>query len=234
MAPPLVYPPHSITIRAQPLTPSAFAPFGTVIQYPSSTPTSFSGKHSPIAGAITVNAGTAQKHTAVTPFTNAYPLNKPRASANVNFFVCKPRKLLPAAVDNVAVSGIFKVNVLERHPYTTQSFIPLGLPAPTRPEPTSSRYLVIVAPSLDSRGNPPDLANIKAFIAYGNQGVTYNVKTWHAPMVVLGKNEIGFVVLVHENQVDGDDLELLNVGGEGVNVEIHEGLWGSRRERAKL
>lgn len=53
-------------------------------------------------------------------------------------------------------------------------------------------------------------------------------------MVVLGKNEIGFVVLVHENQVDGDDLELLNVGGEGVNVEIHEGLWGSRGERAKL
>ena len=231
MSPPSVYPPHSITIHAQPLTHSAFSPFGSVIQNPTSPPE----RSTPITGAITVNAGTAQKYTAITPFANAYPHNKPRASANVNFFVCKPRKLLPlTAVDNVAECGIFTVKVLERHPYTTQSFIPLGLPAPTRAQPTPSRYLVIVAPSLDSRGNPPDLANIKAFIAHGNQGVTYGVRTWHAPMVVLGKNDIGFVVLVHENQVDRDDLELLDVTGEGVNVEIHEGMWGSRGERAKL
>lgn len=46
-------------------------------------------------------------------------------------------------------------------------------------------------------------------------------------MVVLGKSEIGFVVLVHENQVDGDDLELVHVGGEGVSVEVHEGLLGT-------
>ena len=63
---------------------------------------------------------------------------------------------------------------------------------------------------------------------------SHNVRTWHAPMVVLGKSEIGFVVLVHENQIDGDDLELLDIGGEGVDVEIHEGLWGSMGEKAKL
>jgi len=116
-------------------------------------------------------------------------------------------------------NGIFKVTILERHPYTTQSFIPLGLPTPTHNEPSPSMYLVIVAPSQDSSGNPPDLVNIRAFIAYGNQGVTYSAGTWHAPMVVLGK-EIEFVVLVHENGIAEDDCQEILVGGEGVDVEV--------------
>lgn len=129
-------------------------------------------------------------------------------------------------------SGIFQVKILERHPYSTQSFIPLGLPASTMENPSPSKFLVIVAPTLSSPDGSPDLQGIRAFVAHGNQGVTYGMGTWHAPMVVLGKREVEFVVLVHENGVGNDDCQEVAVG-EGVDVEVRQGmgrgeygLWG--------
>ncbi|RPB21662.1 ureidoglycolate hydrolase [Terfezia boudieri ATCC MYA-4762] len=229
MSPPTIYPPRTITVCAAPLTPSDFGPFGTVIQVPGTA-------------SATVNQGTAQKHTCITPFTDTYPITAPRAAANVNLFLCKPRSLLPldaVAADDVS-SGIFKVKILERHPYTTQSFIPLGLPAPTRESPSPSKFLVIVAPTLSKPGGPPDLQGLRAFVAHGNQGVTYGAGTWHAPMVVLGEREVVFVVLVHENGVESDDCQEVIVGGKGVDVEVRQGmgsgeygLWGGEA-KAKL
>jgi len=93
----------------------------------------------------------------------------------------------------------------------------------TREDPSPSVFLVIVAPTLSSPGGPPDLEKMRAFVAHGNQGVTYGVGTWHAPMVVLGKREVEFVVLVHENGVASDDCQEVVVGGEGVNVEVRQG-----------
>ncbi|KFY83559.1 hypothetical protein V500_10035, partial [Pseudogymnoascus sp. VKM F-4518 (FW-2643)] len=109
-------------------------------------------------------------------------------------FVCAPRPLQPSS----SGAPTFPVEIMERHPFTTQSFIPLGLSA-SDPQ---TRYLVIVAPNLaPSAGglaaadpaarlpgkNLPDLSKMKAFIARGDQGVTYAPGTWHAPMVVLGE-----------------------------------------------
>ncbi|KAI5810082.1 putative ureidoglycolate hydrolase [Peziza echinospora] len=215
--PPTIHPPHALTVRATPLTPSAFLPFGTVIQSPSTTTTS---------SAATVNQGTAQKHTRITPLTSLYPLTSPRPSVNVNLFICSPRTLHPIpppSTDPTLTSSLFHVKVLERHPYSTQSFIPLGLPPPTSSsssnssnsttsssstQPQPSRFLIIVAPTLsNSPTTPPDLANIKAFIAHGDQGVTYGAGTWHAPMVVLGDSAVQFVVLVNENGVDEEDCQ---------------------------
>ncbi|KAF8475568.1 ureidoglycolate hydrolase [Kalaharituber pfeilii] len=215
-------PPRSSTVRAVPLTPSAFSPFGTVISNPGTS------------GAVLVNQGTAQKHTRITPFTNNYPLTSPTPPG-----AGAPHS--DATLGNGSTSGIFKVQILERHPYTTQSFIPLGIPPPSRALPSPPRFLVVVAPSLDAPGNPPDLRNLKAFITYGNQGVTYGAGTWHGPMVVLGDKPIEFVVLVHENGVSQEDCQEVNIGGQGVDVEISgiigtgEGeLWGNGIEKAKI
>ena len=72
---------------------------------------------------------------------------------------------------------------------------------------SDSYFLVIVAPTLqnftsiayssgpniDVQG-PPDLSNLKAFVAHGEQAVTYWAGIWHAPMIVLGNRRINFVV----------------------------------------
>jgi len=82
---------------------------------------------------------------------------------------------------------------------------------------------VIVAPTLSEPGGPPDLQELRAFVAHGNQGITYGAGTWHAPMVVLGEREVEFVVLVHENGVGSDDCQEVVVG-EGVDVEVRQGM----------
>lgn len=130
---------------------------------------------------------------------------------------------------------MFKCKILERHPYTSQSFIPLGLD-PDPENKTSSRFLVIVSPTLTSiPGSPPDLRNLKAFVCNGSQGVTYAAGTWHAPMVALGERPIEFVVLVHENGVDGEDTQEVLVGEDGIAVKVlamgngENGLWAKAK-----
>lgn len=130
---------------------------------------------------------------------------------------------------------MFQCKILERHPYTSQSFIPLALDS--NPEnKTSSCFLVIVAPTLTSApGNPPDLENLRAFICGGSQGVTYAAGTWHAPMVALGERPIEFVVLVHENGVEGEDTQEVLIGQNGIGVKVlamgngENGLWAKAR-----
>lgn len=71
----------------------------------------------------------------------------------------------------------------------------------------------------------PDLRQIRAFLARGNQAVTYGSGTWHAPMVVLGETDVEFVVVQYANGVDNEDcqevmLERVKGAGEGAVVEV--------------
>jgi ureidoglycolate lyase len=68
-----------------------------------------------------------------------------------------------------------KAELLERHEFSSQTFMPLDV----------ARYLVVVAPHAQAGG--PDLANVKAFIATGKQGVTYKPNTWHHGLTVLDR-----------------------------------------------
>jgi ureidoglycolate lyase len=65
------------------------------------------------------------------------------------------------------------VTRMERHEFSSQSFIPLNV----------GRWLVIVAPRLPR--SRPDTANVRAFLAGPGQGVTYRSNTWHCPLSVL-------------------------------------------------
>ncbi|KAK6544266.1 Ureidoglycolate lyase [Orbilia ellipsospora] len=121
-------PTAAISIPVSPLTPAAFAPFGTVIENPKSAPTS-----------ATVNQGTAAKYPEISPFVSYPAPSGKHAAGHLNLFVCNPRTL----TDN---HKTFTVHILERHPYTTQTFIPMGL---DKNDP-ARRYLVIVAPTLDA------------------------------------------------------------------------------------
>jgi ureidoglycolate lyase len=142
---------------------------------------------------------------------------------------------------------LFDVTILERHPYTTQTFIPLDLSSKRSIQPYRDTeqlepiYLVIVAPSLLGKTatakavdgssvsvtDPPDLGNLQAFVARGGQAVTYGAGTWHAPMVVLGRRKVDFVVVQFANGVDGEDCQEVTIeDGLVVDVDVDVGLGG--------
>ena len=236
-------------IDTEVLCHSAFAEFGTVIENPApSLIPSLKNSNLP-PNAVQANQGSALKYLDVTRMVDLYsgaPSHKP-GKAVMNMFVCAPRPLLPSQREGAA--GDFAVKILERHPFTTQTFIPLGLSAS---EAQKARYLVVVAPSLlpssEDDGLPvpvptessgplpgrglPDLKRIRAFMAKGAQAVTYGAGTWHAPMVVIGKSPIDFVVVQFANGVGIEDCQERDLdSGQSIlvaveNLEVsHRRLW---------
>lgn len=232
----------SPTLHIKPtlLTETNFSQFGTLIQNPAHCP-----QNPTTAKVISANQGSALKYMDITHVTNFYPRapSKIAAKPAMNMFVCSPRKLRPSHTSSE--EKMFEVKILERHPYTPQTFVPLGLAASS-----STRYLVIVAPTLPSANGAtsskaqvqaeteewprgpglPDLSRIQAFLADGSQAVTYGPGTWHAPMVVVGAKAVDFVVVQWANRVADEDCQEVVLEGGEVTV----GVEYEYKERAKL
>ncbi|CAM4304984.1 ureidoglycolate lyase [Bordetella muralis] len=85
-----------------------------------------------------------------------------------------------------------RASMLERHQYSSQTFIPIDV----------EQYLVVVAPHLPQGG--PDIMQARAFLASGNQGVTYRADTWHHGMTVFGRPAC-FAVLMWSTGGEGDE-----------------------------
>ncbi|KAK4191164.1 ureidoglycolate hydrolase [Podospora australis] len=239
-------------IEAVPLTREAFSQFGDVIENPrpdlhpsvASAPTA-SGVL-PFDG-ISANQGSAIKYQHVSRQINLYsqaPSGVPGVSV-MNMFICAARVRIPSSPSSppspesdaeagpttttTAAAATFPVRVLERHPFTTQTFLPLTADS-------DKNYLVIVAPTLppsaDDQGLPvpvdlssypagsdyprplpgrglPDLNGLRAFVATGKQAVTYGAGTWHAPMVGLGETgtALDFLVVQFANGVAVEDCQ---------------------------
>ena len=156
-------PDSTVRLIVKPLNQEDFAPFGRVIQNPTlnrsaQAPAASRNGRSFGTDPEVVNQGTALKYKDVTEMINLYQRAPSQRSgrAVMNLFVCTPPPLAAVEVRGEETPGRpearWSVKVLERHPFTTQTFIPLGL-APADHE---SRYLVIVAPSLPpSRNQAP-------------------------------------------------------------------------------
>lgn len=187
---------NSTVVKAEPLTPEAFASFGGIL----SADHQIQNVQSSAA-----NYGTAVKIHKVAPIINDYakcPSGK-EATANWNIFRCS----IPGHLIESKSEGVFSYasKVLERHPFSTQTFIPMGQDLARK------SYLVIVAETdtSTSPSNYPDPASVRAFICRGNQLITYGQGVWHAPMVVVDEKcqHIDFAVLIHENGVENEDVE---------------------------
>ncbi|KAI0551967.1 ureidoglycolate hydrolase [Xylaria curta] len=243
-----------LTITAAPLTRDAFAPFGDVIANP--RPESRPSNTAPDAiargelpcGAVSANQGTAIQYRAIASMRNLYssaPSGKV-GSPRMTMFVCGARALVSR--DGGEADGV-QIKILERHPFTSQTFIPLTADG-------TKRYLVVVAPTLDPTGEDeslpaprdaglpgrglPDVRRLVAFVATGEQAVTYAAGTWHAPMIALGPSNstVDFVVVQFANDVPVEDCQevALEDGGKG---EAASRIWvrvpeGDRRALAKL
>ena len=151
----------------------------------------------------------------------------------MTLFVCSPRKLRsPAAGERRGADsspaasaspprGQLELRLLERHPYTTQTFVPLGMAGGGGDDDdAATAFVVVVAPTRaadeggdGAGGGMPDLRGLRAFVGRAGQAVTYAVGTWHAPMVVVGAEPVSFVVTQFANGVAGEDCEEVGVGG---------------------
>jgi ureidoglycolate lyase len=163
------------------LTPTAFSQFGTVVENPTTSPSARLPipQRIPAPASVSANQGFATKYIDVSHISNLYSLAPSRKPARpvMNMFVCAPRNLRPHEPsesmpsswgdlelddDDEDGNGNFErqlldIGILERHPFTTQTFIPMGLSATDR----HTQYLVIVAPTLPASasrrhtGRPP-------------------------------------------------------------------------------
>lgn len=189
----------SKTIVAEPISPENFAKFGGVIS---------SSHQLSTVQASSANYGTAIKLFKVSPIEK----NSADATANFNLFRCSPPLHLIDDHRNEDEGLTYTMNVLERHPLSSQTFIPMGR---SRNEVS---YMVIVAPSdPNSPQSLPLIDQSEAFVVRGDQAVTYGVGTWHAPMIALG-DITDFAVLIHETGDNSRDTEEVSI--ESMKVEF--------------
>lgn len=156
-----------LRVAAVPLTAKAYRDYGDVVSTRAGvTPRS-------------ANRGTADRFNWLAELENRRPA---KAKPNVCLFHCRPQVRRGQAS--------FEARVLERHPTSTQLFVPMG---------GSEGYLVLVCLG----GDDPDLSTFRAFLATSRQGITYRPGVWHHPLVALdGVRD--FVCLVWEDGSSGD------------------------------
>lgn len=84
-----------------------------------------------------------------------------------------------------------RLRLLERHPLGSQSWLPLD----------GGRFLIVVAPA----GEQWTLADVRAFVSDGRQGVNYARGVWHHPLLSLGEAPSMYVVVDRDGP--GDNCE---------------------------
>lgn len=154
-------------IHATELTISAYARYGGVVS------TDVVNKNTTI-----VNGGSSRRTPEVVPTENHYfdAPSKIAARTVLSASLASPRTVTAwSGVDGEGKirKRSLKLNILERHKFSTQTFVPMG---------AGVEYLVVVTDG----GDRPTLEGLKAFVARDKQGVCYGRGVWHAPMSVIG------------------------------------------------
>ncbi|ERP94539.1 ureidoglycolate hydrolase [Acinetobacter sp. COS3] len=153
-------------IPIQPLTQEAFAAFGDVIE---TTGRDF----------FPINQGLTERYHAL----SIAQVSGDNVAVGISVFHNLAATTLP-----------FSIEMLERHPYGSQSFIPLQ----------QQKFIVIVALPLDQK--QPNEQKIYAFLTNGKQGVTYHQGVWHHPLITLEAKS---------------DFLVVDRIGEGKNCDVH-------------
>lgn len=116
-----------------------------------------------------------------------------RASYEAGLSSHRPQATIRLWVNHVqAATSPLVATKLERHRYSSQTFLPLSV----------SRYVVITAPSLAS--GAPDVDEIVGFIAKGTHGITYAANVWHHPICALDE-PASFAVLMWKDDSPSDE-----------------------------
>lgn len=200
----------SAHIRCEPLTREAFAPFGDVLQawtqdaLPQGVKTVVDPKFK------------VTRYCDLAPVSSSYPAGA-KAGTAISLFRASPKQGLSRGKP-------WPVHFLERHPYTEQTFLPMGLGnwhgKGEESLPGGAAYVVIVA-----EGGPddrPDPSTIRAFLCETNQGVNYRAGVWHHPMLVVGDGAIDLACVETQitHKADKRDCELLEYDEAVAIVDV--------------
>ncbi|OWZ72791.1 allantoicase [Cryptococcus neoformans] len=192
-------------LKPVPITPENFAPFGHLI---TTTPSSSHTDTERAPDGLTV------KHNRLAPVISTYP---EETGAVTGIAVFRATKKV-----GLERGKVFDVRYMERHPYTSQTFVPMGKGEwPGHGETALSpggEFLVIVAKN--GPDDRPDPSTLQSFLLPAHQGLSYSPGTWHHPVLVLDSTldlmcvETQIATGMHDS--DGRDCELLSWEGEEV------------------
>ena len=125
---------------------------------------------------LTINNGYAKKY----PDLATIDTKEHGGTTTVHIYVAKKRQFP------------LQINMLEKHPFFSQTFIPKD----------NQPFLVVVAPASDEL----NIEDIRAFISNGEQGVNYSRGVWHFPLISV-KDGAQFIVIDRKHVIDSDDIE---------------------------
>lgn len=177
-------------IPVVPLSITAFEKFGSIVSPDEEVRRLDSSQKN-------ANQGTAIKLLQVSHIENQFPQSLKVKNPSCNLFRCFPKGALQKRFALVDSDGSLKkyqheIKVLEKHPFSTQTFIPMG-------RDIKSGYAYLVVTALPDKNGEPDLLTLQAFLCKSNQAVTYGAGVWHAPMIVVGEEEyLDFTVIINE------------------------------------
>ena len=157
-------------IPALPLTPEAFSQYGQVIQsYTDITSAPRSVKITP------ANFGTATKYHKLSLLESSYPSDA-GATTGISVYMCQQAEVAKNGTKREVL-----LKALERHPFTNQAFIPMS-------QDGDKAYLVVV--TKNGPDDRPDIGTLRAFVARGNQGITYNTGIWRTQCPIYASRAV--------------------------------------------
>lgn len=182
--------PSNTLITVLPLTPEAFAPFGQVIQ-------AYADQNAAPRGTrITpANQGSASKFHKLALLASSYA-PEVGATSGLSVYRCKPLK-------GIGNDGTCVLEMLERHPFTNQAFIPMGESGVEGGDGLNhpgNAYLVVVAK--DGPDDKPDLKTLRAFVATAAQGIMYNTGVWRQCYCSLLSNVMAIMLTMLRRSTD--------------------------------
>lgn len=183
--------PHSIPCQL--LTAEAFGKFGQVVQA--------YGKQIPKGIQVDVDEKfKLRKFMDLAPVTQSYPEGSGATTA-VSVFRCTVKEGMERGKQ-------WPVHFLERHPYTEQTFIPMGTATwkgkGEEPLQSGAAYVIIVAEN--GEDDRPDPRTLQAFLCSASQGVNYTQGVWHHPMLSVG-GTIDFACVETQTGEDGEEMD---------------------------
>lgn len=148
----------------EPLAAEAFAPFGIVVAFDA-------------GNARLVNGGTASRSD------SAAAIDCAAGATPVLAIYRADGQSLPLGLD-----------LVERHPFSTQTFVSLDV----------ARFLVVVVPS--GPDGLPLAGGARAFIGTAGTGVSYHRDQWHTPILALDAGG-DFLMLMGQQGLPADCIE---------------------------
>lgn len=98
-----------------------------------------------------------------------------------------------------------RIFLLERHPISSQAFIPL----------TNTPMIVVVS----SPSERPTAKSIRAFRTDGTQGVNYARGTWHHPLIALGAGQFLVIDRTGPGTAFDQDYEEVHIDSVALTID---------------